>query len=69
MKIKEIPKKMLVLTNSEMKEVFDIGDKTLQKWRNEGELGFSRIGDKYYYSEDDIRQFLENHHYEAFRYD
>lgn len=69
MKIKEISKKMLVLTNSEMKELFGVGDKLLIKWRNNGELGYSRIGDKYYYTEEDIRKFLEHHHYDAFKYD
>lgn len=55
-----------VYTNNEVKDLLGVGDKLLRKYRDEGYLGFSRIGDKYFYSEKDIVKFLELTHYDAF---
>lgn len=56
-----------VYTNAEMKELMRVGDKLLKKWRDEGYLGFSRVGDKFYYSDADIKAFLESNHWDAFQ--
>lgn len=60
-------KGLAVYTNKELKELLGIGDKLLKKWRDEGYLGFSRMGDKYYYSEKDVVKFLELNHWDAFQ--
>ncbi|MBO7071804.1 MAG: helix-turn-helix domain-containing protein [Bacteroidales bacterium] len=52
----------ITYTNHDMMEMFSITAPTLRKWRNEGELSYTQIGDKFYYSAEDIKQFLLNHH-------
>ena len=59
----------MTYTNQEMIEMFNITAPTLRKWRNEGELSYTQIGDKFYYSAEDIRQFLLNHHNLAYLYE
>ena len=59
----------MTYTNQEMIEMFNITAPTLRKWRNEGELAYTQIGDKFYYSAEDIKQFLLNHHNLAYLYD
>lgn len=55
-----------IYTNREAMELLDVGAKTLKKWRDTGEIGFSCKGNMYYYTKKDITDFLERNHYEAF---
>ena len=59
----------MTYTNQEMIEMFNITAPTLRKWRNEGELAYTQIGDKFYFSAEDIKQFLLNHHNLAYLYE
>jgi hypothetical protein len=38
----------------------------MKKLRDNGYIGYSREGDKYWYTQDDIDKFLRHFHYEAF---
>lgn len=57
-----------VYTDKDMMELLQIDRKTLKKYRDEGLLSFSHPFDKYYYSKDDVQNFLLNKsiRYEAF---
>ena len=55
-------------TNKEMIKMLDCTEKTLRKYRNEGYIGYSRIGDKFYYTANDIYMFLKNTHIVAYQY-
>ena len=55
-------------TNKEMMKMLDCTEKTLRKYRNDGYLGYSRVGDKYYYTADDICLFLKNTHIDPYQY-
>lgn len=55
-----------VYSNAEIMEILDIGTKTLKQWRDTGMLGYSKIGNTYLYSKDDVSNFLKATHYEAF---
>ena len=55
-------------TNKEMMKMLDCTEKTLRKYRNDGYLGYSRVGDKYYYTADDICLFLKNTHVDPYQY-
>lgn len=55
-----------VYSNAEIMEILDIGTKTLKQWRDSGLLGYSKIGNTYLYSKDDVSNFLKATHYEAF---
>ena len=50
-------------TNKEMMKMLDCNDKTLRKYRNDGYLSYVRVGDKIYYTVDDICQFIKNNHF------
>ena len=39
----------------------------VRKYREEGYLPYTKIGDKFFYSDEDIRRFLLSNHYDAFR--
>lgn len=53
-------------TNKEMLELLDENSKTLKKYRDNGWLGYSQAGDKFFYSADDLNLFLSKTHQEAF---
>ena len=55
-------------TNKEMMKMLDCNDTTLRKYRNDGYLSYVRVGDKIYYTVDDICQFIKNNHFVAYQY-
>lgn len=52
--------------NKSLMEKLGIRDKYLKKLRDNGYLGYSREGDKYWYTQEDVDRFLRRFHYEAF---
>ena len=40
-------------------DLLNIKDKVLKKYRDEGLLGYHRVGDKYWYTQEDIDNFLK----------
>jgi hypothetical protein len=50
----------------EVMELLGVKDKYLKKLRDNGYLGFSREGDKYWYTQKDVDCFLHSFHYEPF---
>ncbi len=46
------------LSNKEVKDILNIQDRLLKKYRDDGLLGYSQVGDKYWYTQDDIDNFL-----------
>ena len=52
--------------NKALIEKLHIKDKYLKKLRDNGYLGYSREGDKYWYTQEDVNRFLRRFHYEAF---
>ena len=72
--IKEIRRQLTaeakpLYSNKEMMDVFGVSTDTLKIWRDEGKLGYSKIGNTYLYSKKDVADFLELTHYDAFRSD
>lgn len=49
-----------------MMEILNVNIKTLKKYRDTGHLGYSQIGDKFFYTPNDISLFLSKTHQEAF---
>ena len=60
------PMRKVVYTNAEMKELLGVEGKLLQKWRDNGIIGYSRIGDKIFYTEKDLDDFLRRNHREPY---
>ena len=55
-------------TQREVLDLLGVSTNTLKKYRENGWLGYSRVADKYFYSQNDIDEFLQNNHYPAFQY-
>ncbi len=55
-----------IYTNSEIKELLGIQDKLLKKYRDEGLLAYRQVGDKYWYTQSDIDQFLASNYFTAY---
>lgn len=60
------PPACLVYDNNGLKSLLGIKDKYLKKLRDNGYLGYSREGDKYWYTQEDVDKFLRKFHYDAF---
>ena len=54
--------KIVVYNSEQVREMFDISDKLLARYRYDGILPYSRVGDKYWYTQEDIDAFLQNTH-------
>ena len=61
-------KNKVVYTNKEMMKLLGASSATIKKWRDLGYLSYSVVGTTYYYSQQDINDFLKNNHYEAYRF-
>ena len=58
-----------VYDNKALMELLRIKDKYLKKLRDNGYLSYSREGDKYWYTQEDVDRFLRRFHYDAFATD
>lgn len=52
--------------NQSLMQMLHIKDKYLKKLRDNGYLSYSREGDKYWYTQKDVDDFLKRFHHEAF---
>lgn len=59
-------KDLTIYTNKKICDVLDIKDKLLRKYRYNGLLSYSKCGDKYWYTQTDIEEFMANNKREAF---
>lgn len=57
-----------IYTNSEIRELLGVQDKLIRKYRDDGKLAYHKEGDKFWYTQEDIDQFLSHNHYEAYAY-
>ena len=55
-----------VYSNKEVMDMLGVKDKYMKKLRDNGYIGYSREGDKYWYSQKDVDDFLNRFHYDAF---
>ena len=62
---KNIPSQK-VYGNKGLMELLNIKYKYLMMLRDKGYIGYSRCGDKYWYSQADVDLFLSRFHYDAF---
>lgn len=56
----------LLFSNKELMDLLQVGDKYVKKLRDNGYIGYTRMGDKYWYTLDDVKKFLHQYHYEPF---
>lgn len=55
-----------VYNNKDLKEILGIQDKLIKKYRDEGLLAYSQVGDKFWYQWEDIQAFLNANRLEAY---
>ena len=56
--LREYVKPSKPLSSKDVKDILNIQDRLLKKYRDGGMLGYSQVGDKYWYTQDDIDNFL-----------
>ena len=54
--------------NEEASKLLKVSKRTLQTYRDSGEISFSQTGSKIYYRKSDIEEFLQKHYHKAFKY-
>lgn len=54
-----------VYANAELMKLLDSSTATIKKWRDAGLLGYSQVGDTYFYSKEDVEAFLLGIHHSA----
>lgn len=62
------PKEFKLYDNAELKALLHVGDKLIQKYRDDGLLSFHKVGDKFWYTQEDVDQFLKHSFNEAYSY-
>lgn len=55
--------KQIVFNNQDIKEILQVSDSLVRKYRESGILPFSSDGNKIWYTIHDIHAFLSNNHY------
>lgn len=53
-------------TNKELYELLGVEERLIRKYREQGLLAYSKVGDKYWYSQQDVLDFLEKTRHPAF---
>ena len=49
-------------SNQEVIDLLEISSATLKKWRDQKLIGYSAVGNTYYYTDEDIENFFRNNH-------
>lgn len=52
--------------NKALQELLGVEDKLIRKYRDLGLLSYTKVGDKYWYSQKDVSDFLEKNRHKAF---
>ena len=60
-----VPKSRLY-NNKELRELLGVEEKLIRKYRERGLLSYSKVDDKYWYSQQDVLDFLRKNHYASF---
>ena len=57
-----------IYTNESLMELLGIGKDLIRKYRDDGDIGYTNVGDKYWYTSDDVMDFLKKNHRKPFAY-
>lgn len=60
------PGELKVYKKKEILSVLGVNEKQLRRYCYDGKLSYRRVGDKYWYTQDDIDEFMAKHHHKAF---
>lgn len=62
----DVPSKLVIYNKNEICSVLGVCNKLLRRYRFDGDLSYTKVGDKYWYTQDDIDEFMAKHHRKAF---
>lgn len=51
---------LTIYTNEDMCKKLGVSETLLSRYRDERQLPYSKVGDKYFYTDEDIESFIEN---------
>ena len=60
------PSELVIYNNNEINSVLGVEEKLLRRYRYDGKLSYTKVGDKYWYTQNDIDGFMVKHHRKAF---
>lgn len=52
---------LVLYDNSDFIQLMNISNRTAHEWRNEGLITYSQIGNKIYYKQEHINEFIESY--------
>ena len=53
-------------SNKELRELLNMEEKLIRKYQEQCLLSYSKVGDKYWYSQHDVIEFLNKNRFDAF---
>ena len=59
--------KEVIFDSQELMQLLNISKSTLQKLRDDGQIGFSQVNGKFYYRQFDINEMIEKNYKPPFR--
>lgn len=62
----DAPGELVVYNNKEINSVLGVNEKLLRRYRYDGKLSYTKVRDKYWYTQNDINEFMDKHHRKAF---
>mgnify|MGYP001775477139 FL=1 len=60
------PGELKVYNNKEIHSVLGVNEKLLRRYRYDGKLSYTKVGDKSWHTQDDIAEFMAKHHRKAY---
>ena len=51
----------IILNNKDIAELLKVSSKTVQKWRDNGLISYSKVGREIFYKLSDVLEFLDDH--------
>lgn len=63
------PATPVIYDNDALSAKLNVSKRTLQDWRDKGLISFSQVGQKIFYTHQDVEDFLASHRVQAFKRD
>lgn len=60
------PSELKVYNNKEIHSVLGVNEKLLRRYRYDGKLSYTKVGDHYWYTQNDIDEFMAKYHRKPF---
>lgn len=61
-------KPQFLFNNKTLQRYLGVNHRLLAKYRNDGYLGYSQVGEKFFYTQEDVEKFLQSNYYAAYKY-